>query len=33
MFANTEDRLVIFIFALVCCIVFIGGLWALGVVP
>ena len=33
MFANTEDRLLNFIYALVCCIMFIGGMWALGVTP
>ncbi len=33
MFSNTEDRLLNFIYAQVCCIVFIGGLWAFGIVP
>ena len=33
MFANTEDRLLNFIYALACCNVFMGGLWLLGIVP
>jgi len=33
MFANTEDRLLNFIYALLCCNVFIGGLYLTGIAP
>jgi len=33
MFVNTEDRLLNLIYALICCNVLIGALWAFGVVP
>ncbi len=33
MFSNTEDRLLNFIYAQVCCIVLMGTLWASGITP
>ncbi len=33
MFANTEDRLLNFIYALLSCNIFLGGLYALGIAP
>ena len=33
MFANTEDRLLNFIYAQLCCIAFIGGLYLTGIAP
>lgn len=33
MFSDTEDRLLNFILAVTCCLVFIGGMWLVGVVP
>lgn len=33
MFSNTEDRLLNFIYAQLCCLALTGTLWAFGFVP